>query len=82
MSVSSVPTPTEAFVYITGKVLGTFMVDDGGFVRNAQILKSASPLFNITVLPAVAALGRLRPGEMAGEPVDIFFTVPVTFAIR
>jgi hypothetical protein len=46
------------------------MVDDGGFVRNAQILKSASPLFNVTVLPAVAALVRLRPGEMAGEPVN------------
>jgi protein TonB len=75
--------PVEALrAHITGKVLVAFMVNDAGFVRNAQILTSASPLFNVTVLQAVAALGRLSPGEMTGEPIDVFFTVPVTFAIR
>jgi TonB family protein len=82
MSVSPVPPLAGALAYIIGKVLVAFMVDDAGFVRNAQILKSASPLFNVIVLQAVAALGRRRPGEMAGEPIDVFFTVPVTFAIR
>jgi protein TonB len=75
--------PVEALrARATGQVLVTFMVDDAGFVRNVQILKSASPLFNMTVLQAVAALGRLTPGQMGGEPIDVFFTVPVTFAIR
>ena len=75
--------PVEALrAHATGQVLVAFMVDDAGFVRNAQILKSASPLFNKTVLQSVAALGRLTPGQMAGEPIDVFFTVPVTFAIR
>jgi protein TonB len=64
------------------KVLVAFMVDKAGFVRNAQILTSTSPLFNVTVLQAVAALGRLSLGEMTGEPIDVFFTVPVTFVIR
>ncbi|MBJ6109156.1 TonB family protein [Hymenobacter sp. BT523] len=67
---------------ITGKVLVSFMVDDCGFVRNVRIGKTPSPVFNATVLSAVASLGRLTPGEHDGETVDVFFTVPITFAIR
>lgn len=75
--------PPEALrAQATGRVLVGFLVDDAGFVRHVQILKSASPLFNATVLQAVYALDRLAPGEMAGEPMDTFFTCPVTFAIR
>jgi protein TonB len=75
--------PPEALrAHATGRVFVGFMVDDAGFVRHVQILKSASPLLNATVLQAVYALGRLAPGEMAGEPIDTFFTCPVTFAIR
>jgi protein TonB len=75
--------PVEALrARATGQVVVTFMVDDAGFVRNVQVVKSASPLLDGTVLRSVAALGRLTPGQLAGEPIDVFFTVPVTFAIR
>jgi protein TonB len=75
--------PLEALrAQITGRVYVTFMVDDAGFVRNARIVSSPSPVLNQTVLAAVASLGRLSPGEQAGETVDVYFTVPVTFAIR
>ena len=66
----------------SGRVFATFLVDDAGFVRNVRILKSPSPLFNATVLDAVWALGRFEPGKMLGEPVDIFFTIPVSFKIQ
>lgn len=75
--------PVEALrTHAMGKVFVTFLVDDAGFVRNVRIVKTASPIFNTTVLQAVAALGRLTPGKMAGEPVDVSFTVPVTFVIQ
>lgn len=67
---------------VTGKVFVAFLVDDAGFVRHVRVLKSPSPLLNGAVLQAVAALGRLTPGAMAGEPVEVSFTLPVTFAIR
>ncbi|MCI1187593.1 TonB family protein [Hymenobacter sp. DH14] len=66
----------------SGRVFATFLVDDAGFVRNVRILKSPSPLFNATVLDAVRALGRFEPGKMLGEPVDIFFTIPVSFKLQ
>lgn len=65
-----------------GKVLVSFMVDEVGFVQNIRIVKTPSPLFNQAVLAAVASLGRMNPGEQGGEPVDVFYTVPITFAIR
>lgn len=75
--------PAEALrTGVTGKVFVTFLVDDAGFVRHVRVLKSPSPMLNGAVLQAVAALGRLTPSVMAGEPVEFSFTVPVTFAIR
>ena len=75
--------PIEALrARISGLVLVAFVVDDAGFVRDVRIVQTASPLFNTAVLRAVAALGRLTPGALAGEPVDVTITVPVTFTLR
>lgn len=65
-----------------GQVLVSFMVDDQGFVRDAQIVSSPSPLLSPAVLEAVAALGRLSPGQQAGETVDVFCMLPITFSIH
>ena len=67
---------------VTGRVFVSFLVDDAGFVRNVYVLSSPSPLLNPAVLAAVGSLGRFMPGEAAGDPVDVFFTLPVTFAIN
>ena len=67
---------------LSGQVLVSFLVDDAGFIRDAQIELTPSPVFNATVLQAVAALGRLTPGEADGETVDVFYTLPITFMIR
>jgi periplasmic protein TonB len=65
-----------------GQVFVSFMVDDAGFVRNVQIVSSPSPLLNPAVLTAVASLGRFVPGAHGGDPVDVFFTLPITFSIQ
>ena len=67
---------------VEGKVFVSFMVDDAGFVRNVQIVSSPSPLLNPTVLTAVASLGRFVPGTHGGDPVDVFFTLPISFFIQ
>lgn len=66
----------------TGQVFVSFMVDDAGFVRNIQIVSSPSPLLNPAVLTAVASLGRFVPGVHGGDPVDVFYTLPITFIIN
>ena len=75
--------PAEALrAQLSGRVFVAFMVDDAGFVRNVRIISTPSPVFNQTVLASVASLGRLTPGEQAGDTVDVFYTIPITFDIR
>lgn len=75
--------PMEALrAQVTGQVFVSFVVDDAGFVRDAQIQLSPSPLLNAAALKAVAALGRFTPGEIDGDTVDVSFTVPITFSIQ
>ncbi|MDO7873898.1 TonB family protein [Hymenobacter sp. ASUV-10] len=75
--------PIEALrQQIGGKVEVSFTVDETGFIRHIHIVKSPSPILNETVMQAVASLGRLIPGEEDGEPVDVVFTVPVTFQVE
>jgi protein TonB len=75
--------PVEAMrQQIQGKVEVAFTVDEAGFIRHIHIEKTPSPLFNATVMQAVASMGRLTPGEQEGEPVSVSFAVPITFKIN
>ena len=75
--------PVEALRnQLTGTVLVGFIVDDAGFIRDAHIELTPSPVFNATVLDAVRALGRLTPGEVDGDTVEVSFMVPITFSIQ
>jgi protein TonB len=62
-----------------GKVLVTFIIDGTGKVRNAQIKKSIGYGTNEEVLHAVRQL-MFIPGKHQGKPVDVEFTLPITFA--
>ena len=74
--------PEALLLQKSGRVFATFLVDDAGFVRNVRILKTPSPLFSATVLNAVWALSRFEPGKISGEPIDVFFTIPVSFKLQ
>jgi len=75
--------PAEALrAQVTGRVFVSFMVDDTGFVRDAHILRSPSPLLNAAALKAVASLARFTPGEVDGDTADVFYTIPITFSIQ
>jgi protein TonB len=75
--------PTEALRReIKGRVFVSFIVDEAGFIRHVHVVKSPSPMLNEAAMRAVASLGRLKPGMQEGEPVDVGFTVPITFAIE
>lgn len=66
----------------TGQVQVRFIIDQSGQVRNAYILKSVSPLLDAEALRVVNSLRGWTPGRLDGEPADVMFTLPVTFAIR
>lgn len=65
-----------------GKVLVDFVIDRSGTVQQARVRQHVSPLLDAEALRVVNSLRSWAPGRLDGEPVDVFFTLPVTFALR
>ncbi|MFD2785981.1 energy transducer TonB [Hymenobacter rubripertinctus] len=67
---------------ITGKVRVDFVVDKTGTVQRARVVESVNPALDAEALRVVNSLRGWQPGRLDGEPVDVEFSLPVTFAIR
>ncbi|TGE24286.1 TonB family protein [Hymenobacter aquaticus] len=67
---------------IEGKVRVDFVIDKTGAVRNARIQKSLSEPLDAEALRVVNSLPDWTPGRLDGEPVEVLFTLPVTFKIE
>ncbi|TGE13942.1 energy transducer TonB [Hymenobacter elongatus] len=67
---------------IQGKVLVDFIIDKTGAVTSARIKQGLSVPLDEEALRVVNSLKGWTPGRLDGEPADVLFTLPVTFAIR
>ncbi|RFP66677.1 energy transducer TonB [Hymenobacter lapidiphilus] len=65
-----------------GRVFLTFVVAETGEVRCAQVTKGVSPELDAEALRVIGSMPRFKPGQQDGEAVPVYFTVPVTFAIK
>lgn len=65
---------------VEGKVFISFVVDTQGRVRGANVVRRLHPLFDAESLRVVQLFdGQFEPGKQNGRPVDVSYTVPVTF---
>jgi TonB family protein len=68
---------------IQGKVIIKFVVEKDCSVTNAEILKGANPLLDEEALRVVRNLPKFeKPAMKAGEPVRVYYTVPIAFALQ
>jgi protein TonB len=76
--------PTMALLGASqGRVFVDFMVDKTGHIRNVSTKTNAPASLRKAAVHAVEKLPKtLTPGTQDGEPVEVHFTVPVTFAIK
>ena len=65
-----------------GRVFVQFVVDAGGTVHGATIIKGLTSAFDEAVLAAVRQLPRFTPGKQNGKEVAVSFTVPVQFKAK
>lgn len=74
--------PTEA-PQLEGKVFVGFTIDKQGYLRNAKVLKSLHPALDAEALRLVQLLdGQFTPGQQNHRPVDVRYTLPITFERR
>jgi periplasmic protein TonB len=75
--------PQEAIdINIQGKVIVKFAVMYDGSVSRIEVLRGVSPLLDNEAMRVISTLPKWRPGKQNGNPVSVWFMVPVTFKIN
>jgi len=65
-----------------GKIFVTFVVGKDGAVRNAKIVRGASPMLDKEALRVINKMPNWMPGEQRGKKVSVAFTVPINFVLQ
>ena len=66
---------------IQGRVYVKFVVSADGTVKRAELLRGLHPSLDEEALRVVSSLPAWKPGRQNGQPVSVWFNVPVTFQI-
>ncbi|RAK66670.1 energy transducer TonB [Hymenobacter edaphi] len=74
--------PPEALQQrIEGRVFVTFVVNPEGRIEQARVSKGAHPLLDAEALRVLPLMPAWTPGRQLGRPVNVAYTVPVTFRL-
>jgi TonB family protein len=65
-----------------GKVFIQFMVDKTGKVLDAKVLQGVDPLLDKEALRVVNSMPVWKPGTTKGQPVNVHFTIPISFKLQ
>lgn len=65
-----------------GKVTIRFVVGKTGEILNVQILRGFDPACDKEALRVVKSMPRWIPGRQNGTPVQVYFTLPITFKLN
>ena len=66
---------------IEGRVVVQFVVDKTGKAVNIQVVRSIDKLLDQAAIDVVRALPAWKPGMQNGQPVNVRYTLPVSFKL-
>lgn len=66
---------------IQGRVVLRFVVKSDGSIGDVQIVRGKDPNLDKEAVRVVKSLPGFTPGMMNGEPVNVWYTLPVTFRL-
>ena len=64
---------------VQGMVLVQFVVDQTGRITNPVVKRSVEPSLDAEALRVVRAMPKWNPGKQNGKPVQVRYTLPVSF---
>jgi periplasmic protein TonB len=67
---------------IEGKVFVRFVVTEKGAVEQVSIARKVDPLLDEEAVRVVKLLSKWKPGKQGGNPVNVWYTVPITFQLQ
>jgi len=67
---------------IQGRVIVRFCVMSTGGVNQISVLRGVDPELDAEAIRVVSLLSNFKPGKQFGKPVNVWYMVPITFAIE
>jgi protein TonB len=67
---------------IQGRVIVRFCVTSRGGVSQVSILKGVDPELDKEAIRVVTSLPPFKPGKQGGQPVNVWYMVPITFTLK
>ncbi len=66
---------------IQGRVIIQFVVKADGSIGEVKVLRGKSPELDAEAVRVVKTLPKFIPGRMNGKPVNVWYTIPVSFKL-
>ena len=67
---------------IEGKVFVRFVINYNGEIKNTKVIRSIDSLLDNEALRVVNLLPKWKPGLNNGKPINVSYTLPVTFRLQ
>jgi|WetSurMetagenome_2_1015567.scaffolds.fasta_scaffold00097_37 TonB family protein len=67
---------------IQGKVIVRFCINKDGMVGQISISKGVEASLNAEAYRVVSILPAFKPGKQKGEPVNVWYSLPITFQLK
>lgn len=66
---------------ITGRVIIKFVVNEDGHISDCTVLKGIGAGCDEEALRVVKGMPKWKPGRQNGQPVKVYFTIPISFRL-
>ena len=67
---------------IQGKVILRFVVTAQGKVDDISVVRGVHPLLDAEAIRVMSSISDWIPGRQGGRPVDVYYSVPISFALK
>lgn len=67
---------------LEGRVVVRFVVSADGTVTKTEVLRGVHPVLDTEALRVISLMPRWKPGRQNGNPVPVWFSVPVKFELK
>ena len=67
---------------VQGRVICAFIVNSEGKVESPEVVRGVDPELDTEALRVIASMPEWAPGKQRGIPVDVKYTVPITFRLQ
>ena len=66
---------------LEGKVIVRFCVDYDGSIMDATVISNTPDILNQSVLNCLKKIPKWNPGQIDGEPIRVYYTIPLVFKL-